>query len=78
MDIGKAVEAIRDGKKVQRSKWNGKGMHLELVWNGKFQRPYKSYEVEPFVALYTAQGTWVPWTCSQSDLLADDWEVVET
>ena len=24
----------------------------------------------------TAQGTAIPWLCSQSDLLADDWEVI--
>lgn len=28
------------------------------------------------VDMKTAQGDCVPWVCSQSDLLADDWEVI--
>ncbi len=30
MDIGEAVKAMRDGERVTRIGWNGKGMHLEL------------------------------------------------
>lgn len=78
MDFSDALKHVKEGRRVQRSKWNGKGMYLEMVDNGRFQRPYKSYEVEPFVVMFTAQGTWVPWTCSQADLLAEDWEVVES
>lgn len=31
MDFGKAIEALKQGKKVSRSGWNGKGMFLLLV-----------------------------------------------
>jgi hypothetical protein len=31
MNFGQALEALKDGKMVQRSGWNGKGMHLYLV-----------------------------------------------
>ena len=32
---------------------------------------------EPYIAMFTAQGTWQPgWLASQADMLADDWEVV--
>jgi hypothetical protein len=29
----------------------------------------------PYVYMRTAQGGTVPWLCSQSDLLADDWDI---
>lgn len=32
---------------------------------------------QPHVDMKTADGTIVPWLCSQSDMLAEDWEVVE-
>lgn len=31
----------------------------------------------PYVFMRTAQNDFVPWLCSQTDLLANDWEVVE-
>tara|TARA_R110002051_G_C8537295_1_gene470564 strand:- start:448 stop:747 length:300 start_codon:yes stop_codon:yes gene_type:complete len=31
MDFGKAIEALKSGKKVSRVGWNGKGMYLSLV-----------------------------------------------
>ncbi len=30
MDFGKAIEALKEGKKVSRKGWNGKGMFLWL------------------------------------------------
>jgi hypothetical protein len=32
--------------------------------------------VRPYLAMWTANQEIVPWVASQSDLLADDWEVV--
>lgn len=33
---------------------------------------------QPYVAMWTAAQQWQPgWLCSQADLLANDWEVVE-
>jgi len=43
MDFQNALIALKQGFKVARSGWNGKGM----------------------------------WLCSQTDMLADDWELVE-
>jgi hypothetical protein len=31
----------------------------------------------PFLYLKTAQGDLIPWTVSQADALAEDWEIVE-
>jgi len=70
-DIGETVALMRAGHKMRRSGWNGKGMYLELI--------PASIEtmMQEFVAMKTVQGTKVPWLCSQTDLLATDWEVAD-
>ena len=71
MNIGKAVEALHNGLKVARSGWNGKNMWLAL------QTPDAHSKMSlPYVYMNTAQGDLVPWLCSQTDLLATDWEIV--
>ena len=72
MSIGQAVDALKVGKSVRRTGWNGKGMWLSLVVPGP-----SSEMTLPYVYMRTAQGDLVPWLCSQTDLLANDWEVVE-
>ncbi len=70
-DIGEAVDAMKRGQRVARQGWNGKGMWLEL------QRPDAHSKMTlPYVYMRTAQGDLVPWLCSQTDLLAEDWVLV--
>ena len=69
MDFSDALRYIKAGRKVQRAGWNGKGMHLELVI------PYDPVNL-PYVQMWTADRRWVPWLCSQTDLLANDWQEV--
>jgi hypothetical protein len=66
--IGWAVYAMESGRKVRRRGWNGAGMWLELVYN--HMRPTDPH----YALLHTASGQTVPWTCSQTDLFARDWE----
>jgi hypothetical protein len=64
------MEQLRGGLRVRRQGWNGKGMWLELQNvddNSKMLRPY--------VFISPPDGFLVPWVCSQTALLADDWEV---
>lgn len=71
MDIGEAIEQMRLGKSVTRAGWNGKDMFLSL------QVPDKNSKMTlPYVFIKTVQGDLVPWLCSQTDLLANDWNVV--
>lgn len=85
--IGWAVEELKDGNRVARNGWNGKGMYLFLVPGSRFtveaDRPMgeacpelvgKEVDYHAHVDMKTAQGYVVPWLCSQADLLADDWE----
>lgn len=90
MNIGDAVFALRQGYRVARLGWNGHGMWLSLtpgnnVRADQFWSPWNrahaeqnggSAEVRPYVTMKTVDGAIVPWVCSQTDLLADDWEIV--
>ena len=72
MNFGQAIEALKQGKRVARTGWNGKGMHLEL------QRPDAHSKMTlPYIFMYTAQGDNVPWLASQTDMLSEDWVTVE-
>ncbi|MFZ3014856.1 MAG: DUF2829 domain-containing protein [Nitrospira sp.] len=86
-NIGWAVEQMRQGMKVRRTGWNGKGMFLFLVEGSTFQvnRPPllgiypagTTINYHAHVDMKTATGEIVPWLCSQTDLLATDWELAE-
>ena len=92
MNFGQAIDALKAGKKVARSGWNGKGMWLILV-PGQQQvqlregTPYAvalatdSCEILPHIDMWTVNAAgrraMLPgWVASQSDMLADDWEIV--
>lgn len=76
--IGWAVEEMLRGGSVRRSGWNGKGMILEHVESATLRDGTgEGQETTPFIVMRTVQGEWVPWLCSQSDLLARDWEPAE-
>ena len=79
-----ALELLKNGKKVSRAGWHGKDMHLELQKpdaNSKMTLPY-IYMVIPCQncaeAGEKASGfNLVPWLASQTDLLAEDWKIVQ-
>jgi hypothetical protein len=71
LSFGQAIDAMKSGKRVRREGWNGKGMWLVLRdCEDVF---YKNRPVRPHVMMCTAQGDYVPWVASQTDILADDW-----
>lgn len=86
MNFGTALEALRDGRCVTRTGWNGKGMFLYLVPGSTFGvnrpplndlfPPGTEITYRPHIDMRTVDGQHVPWVASQSDILADDWEVV--
>lgn len=72
-----ALVMIKDGEKVARTGWNGKGLWLELQKpdaNSKMTLPY-IFISYPNDAQNTP-GARVPWLASQTDLLANDWVLV--
>jgi hypothetical protein len=77
MNFGQALEALKAGQKVQREGWNGKGLWLELQTpdeHSKMTLPYV-YINYPDDAK-TTPGAKVPWLCSQTDMLANDWVIL--
>jgi hypothetical protein len=78
MNFGSALEALKSGMKVSRSGWNGKKMWLSLVtnWVGNVQPDAEQFQLLNFIAMRTAQADIVPWLASQTDMLAEDWELL--
>jgi hypothetical protein len=88
MDFGSAIKGLKAGHRLTRSGWNGKGMFIYLVPEGRYAptttagREIAEDEKDglvpyrPYVAMKTAQGDVVPWLASQSDVLGEDWELV--
>jgi hypothetical protein len=78
-DFGMALEHLKQGRKVRREGWNGKGMWLSLQCpdlHSKMTLPYIYIEY-PFEHPAYPHGSRVPWLASQTDMLAEDWRVVD-
>ncbi len=80
MDFGSAILNLKEGHKVARKGWNGKGIFIELQVpdeNSKMTHPYIYIDT---TGLKTdnpdAPKDRVPWLASQTDMLAEDWIVV--
>lgn len=72
MNFGLAIEAMKMGKRVARRGWNGKDMFLRI------QAPDKnSFMSLPYIYMRPVGGGLVPWLASQTDMLSDDWFIVE-
>ena len=76
MDFGSALQALKQEMRVARSGWNGKGMWLSQVKAESWSHISATYETLPFIAMKTADHKYVPWLASQTDMLAEDWELV--
>lgn len=77
--FGDALFALREGRRVARGGWNGNGMWLELQRpdaHSKMTLPYIFIEYPAGHPAYPS-GSRVPWLASQTDLLAEDWFVVQ-
>jgi len=85
-NFSEILERLKNGSKVCRTGWNGKGMWIT------YQRGYPEgvainqntaratgmpegtmCRFLPYLMMRTAQGDFVPWVASQTDILADDW-----
>lgn len=90
MDFGEALACVKDGEKIAREGWNGKGMWVvlspgfvigpERVFSESIRDELRARGEDgtfrPYLMMCTVDGEFVPWVASQTDLLADDWEVV--
>ena len=79
MSFGQAVELLKLGERVARKGWNGKGMWLRIVIPGTDSNNLDfnlGMECLPYLEMKTADNKLVPWLASQTDILAEDWEIV--
>ena len=81
MSFGLALEALRKGFKVARKGWNGKGIYIEMQnpdEHSKMTQPYLYIVTTNLITnnQYAPKGI-VPWLPSQTDILAEDWLIVE-
>lgn len=81
MNFGQAIEALKEGKKMARKGWNGKGIFIELQVPDAYSKMTHPYIFIDTSGLQTdnvdAPKSRVPWLASQTDMLSEDWEVVE-
>lgn len=78
-DFGLAIQLLKEGERVARQGWNGKGMWLVLVRAENYTVDSVrsgSHSVLPWIGMKTADDCFVPWLASQTDLLAEDWTVM--
>ena len=94
MDFGGAIRALKQGSRVAREGWNGKGMWLAYTPGSEFapefvklghaaafrakEAPNEIVRLLPHIDMRAADGSMViGWLASQTDMLAEDWVVVE-
>jgi hypothetical protein len=79
MNFGAALAALKEGRRVSREGWNGKGMWLSLIegYQVGYDPNILGRKLLPWIGMKTADEAFVPWLASQTDLLAEDWGVIE-
>ena len=93
MTFGMAIELMKRGKKVARAGWNGKGMYLWLLPAAEVKKEWCRDErlIEVManfgenvvqclgsIRMLTAdKKVLTGWLASQTDMLAEDWQIVE-
>tara|TARA_Y100000780_G_C13631556_1_gene396716 strand:+ start:161 stop:718 length:558 start_codon:yes stop_codon:yes gene_type:complete len=93
ISFGLAIEAMKLGKKVCRAGWNGKGMWVAMSPGSQFlpehAKPgHAAYHMAagrtdpinlcPHIDMKAADGSLViGWLASQTDMLADDWMILD-
>lgn len=92
MNFGKALELMKQGGRVCRKGWNGKGMFIYLVKGTTLDSRDKlrneadnhipslesEVKINSHIDMFAADKTIViGWVASQTDMLAEDWEIAE-
>jgi hypothetical protein len=81
MNFGEALLVLKNFGKVARKGWNGVGIFIELQRPDMFSKMTYPYIYIDTTGLQTvnpdAPKSLVPWLASQTDMLAEDWFIVE-
>lgn len=82
INFGEAIEALKQGKKVARINWNGKNMYLQLAPVGvatlkeEGDLDHTLVKTLPHIVMKTVDNEFIPWLASQTDILSEDWQVI--
>lgn len=80
MNFGQAIEQLKQGNRCARGGWNGKGIFIELQVPDAHSKMTSPYIFIDTTGLQTdnalAPKSRVPWLASQTDMLAEDWQLV--
>ena len=84
MNFGEAIAALKNGTRVAREGWNGKGQFLELASHVSYTTPEgtvinadHSTMGNKAIAFVGTSGIQLGWLASQADMLSEDWVIVE-
>lgn len=92
MNFGQAIEALKQGKKVAREGWNGKGMFLAIQHGSTITKEQarggvakclaesgiEEIKIGSHIDMKAADGSVVVgWLASQTDMLSEDWVIVD-
>ena len=72
LNFSSAIQLLLSGDRMSRVGWNGPGQFIELQLPDAHSKMTK-----PYLYITTVQGDRIPWLASQTDLLAEDWYIVE-
>ena len=75
MDYEGCLSNLKVGARMTRKGWD-KAMYIFITPAGAVQVPHKygeGFNVQSIIWMKTRDDTLVPWLCSQSDALAEDW-----
>lgn len=88
MNFSEALEQVKLGSKITRTGWNGKSQYVVyqpgypdgISINANTAKATGLPEgstgyFRPYLMFRTAQGDFVPWVATQTDILADDWAI---
>lgn len=89
MNFGQALELLKAGFRMRRAGWKGmfvvlqKGYPDGIPINANTSRALGLPEgtvckFRPYLMFSGSDGSFVPWVTSQTDVLADDWELNPT
>jgi hypothetical protein len=89
IDFGQALFFVKSGWRISRANWNGANMWVVLqkgypdgiAINSNTAKATgfdegSVHAFRPYLMMFTADAQFVPWVASQSDILAEDWYLV--
>lgn len=89
LDFSEILRHLKNGKKVARKGWNGKGMFVvyqkgypqgipcnEQTAKAWGLQPGDLFKCEPYLQIRMVNGSHAMWVPSINDILSEDWYVV--